>query len=152
MIRGGVFGGDQDKKQMRQAAIQGRKIDAARTARKHAQHALDTGQLAVRNRHSFADRSSTNPFPFEQNVEHFLSLEAWITHRNPLGQFLHDSVLLVVGEGGNYRFDAQKIGDFHDFALLRPTLILAFCLRTWLSILSITRSIAAYISWCCSLP
>src|SRR6516162_4540756 len=75
MIGGGVFGCNQDKKQMRRSPIQRCEINPFGAARKHPENSVHTTEFSVRDRYAFADRGGTDTFPVEQHLEDLALIE-----------------------------------------------------------------------------
>ena len=146
VIGRGVFRRDQHEKQVRRRAVQRREIDAFGTARKNTQDSFNAGQLAVWNSDALADRGGADLFSIEEHVEYGFLFQRRMMGRQPIGHFFESSILFPAAERGNDGLYVNKVGDLHALGLLRLSLVFAFCFFICRSILSIAKSIAAYIS------
>src|SRR5215470_6227259 len=69
MIGGGIFRGDQNKKQVRRSAIQRSEINPLQTTSENADDAVDPPKLSVRDRHTFTYGRRADALPFQQNLK-----------------------------------------------------------------------------------
>src|SRR5215471_15693105 len=142
MIGGGVFGCNQDKKQMRRSPIQRCEINPFGAARKYPENSVHTTEFSVRDCHAFTDRRGTDPFPVEQHLEDLALIEMMRRPQVPR-HLLEGGIFIAAGQCRDYGFRAEEIGNLHALDFLRSSLIFSFCFVIWRSILSMARSIAA---------
>src|SRR4249920_44481 len=71
------------------------------------------------NRHTVTDRRRTDPFPFLENAENFLSVQVIVLGGQPSRKLDQRCVLFAAGEIGDDAVNANKIDNLHALFLMR---------------------------------